>query len=138
MRRFNVRQEVSALGPLDVRQGEKEVLGRNEFVPQFFCVAFSFVEYLVQLARESRLRIGLLRVARHLAPDCFSQLCDADAELLQDGNDDALVLREQGHEQMQVINERVPGTSREVDCFVQRFGCFYCKAIRIDHRVASK
>ncbi len=101
-------EKVPALGSLHIRKREQEVLGRDEFVAEFLGVRLGFVEDLVQLAGERRLGVRLLRVSRHLAADGLAQLRHADAELLQDGNDDPLVLRKESKEQVQIVDERVP------------------------------
>ncbi len=133
--RADAVEKIPALRALHVGQREEEMLGRNELIPQLLRVRFRLVEYLVDLSRERRLRIRLFRVARHLPPYRFAQLRDPDAELLQDRNDDSLVLGEEGEQKVQVVDEGVPRSAREVQCFVEGFGRFDGEAIWIDHGV---
>ena len=58
---------------------------------------------------------------------------DAEAELLQDRYDDPLILGEQGQKQVQIVNERIPRASSEVNRLVERFACLYSQTVRIDH-----
>ena len=125
VRRADAGEQVPALGALHIGEREKEMLGRHEFVAKFLRVRLGLVEYLVQLARECRLRVRLLWIPRHLASDRFPELRDADAQLLEDGNDDALVLRQERQEEVQIVDERVSGAPREVNRLVERFCCLY-------------
>src|SRR6266550_6662638 len=34
---------------------------------------------------------------------------------------------------MEIVDERIAGASREIDCFVECFGRFDCEAVRVDH-----
>lgn len=109
------------------------MLGRYELVTELARIGLGFVEYLIQLSGERRLSVRLLGVSSHLAPDRFSQLGHTDAEFLQDWNDDALILGEHGEEQVQVVDERIPGPPSEVHCLAECFGGFYSEPVRIDH-----
>jgi hypothetical protein len=126
-------QQGPTLGAFYLGEGEKKVLGRDELVAEVFRVGLGFIENLIQLSGERRLRVRLLWEARHLATDRLSKLRNADAELLEDGNDDAFVLREEGEEEMQVVDERIPRAAREIDRFIQGVGRFYGEPIWIDH-----
>ena len=87
------------------------------------------------MALGSYVRIRLLRIARHFASDRLTKLGDTDPKLLKDGNDDALVLSQKSHEEVQIVNEGIARPARQIDCFVQRFRRFYRKAVRIDHEL---
>ncbi len=133
MCRADACEQVAALRSLHIRKGKKEVLSRNKLVAQLLGVCFGFVENLVQFARKRGLGVRLLGIPRHLATDGLAKLRDTDAKLLHDGNDDPLVLREERHEQMQIVDERIPRASGEVNRLVERFACLYRQTVRIDH-----
>ena len=87
-------------------------------------------------SRESvRLRVALLRdSARSRAATCSRSAATLDAELLEDGHDDALVLSQEGMEQVQVVDERVAESARLGLRFVERLGGLHRQPIRVDHR----
>src|SRR5690242_5092266 len=129
----NVSQEVPTFSSLDVGEREQEVLSRNELVPKVSRISFGLVENLIDLARQSWLGVRLFRIARSLSSDHLTQLGQADAEFLQDGHDDALVLVEQRGQQVEVVDERIARATREINRGVKRFGCFYGEFVWIDH-----
>jgi len=131
-------EQGSALRSLDVGQSEKEMLGRHKLVAELLGVGFCLVKNLIDLARESRLRVGLLRVASHLAADHFAQLRYADAELLKNRHNDPLVLGEQGEQQVQIVHEGIARAAREIDGLVEGFGCLDGETVWIDHRLTGK
>ena len=88
--------------------------------PSSFGFVFGLVEDLVELARHRRLRVALLRILVDAARDLLAQRGDAGAELLENGNDDALVLLEERGEQMEVVDERIAVSAGEVGGFVER------------------
>jgi len=75
----------------------------------------------VQLARKIRLCVGLFWVPRSFALCVLANSRDTYAELLQNGNDDALVLPEQRKKKVQVVHLRIACTTSESDSFVDRF-----------------
>ena len=83
------------------------MLGRHVLVAELLRFGFGAVEDLVQLARGSWLRVALLGIAVDFARDLLAQLRDAGAELLEHGNDDTLILLEEGCEQVQVEDDRI-------------------------------
>ena len=99
--------------PFVLGEREQQVLGRDVFVAERLGFVLGFVEDLVELARQRRLRVALLRIARDLARDLLAQRGDARAELLQNGNDDALVLLEERGEQMEIVDDRIAVPARE-------------------------
>src|SRR5688500_19174719 len=111
------------------------MLRRDEFVTELARVSLRAIEDLIELPRQCRLRIRLFRVASHLAPDRLAQLRDAHAKLLKNGHHDALVLREQSEQQMQIVYERISGMASEVDRLAHRLGGFHCQTICIYHIV---
>ena len=70
------------------------MLRRDVQVAERLRFILGFVEDLIHLSRERWLSVGLLRIAAGLALDLLAQLRDVHAELLENGNDDAFVLRE--------------------------------------------
>jgi hypothetical protein len=126
-------QQGFALGAFYLGEREKKVLGRDELVAEVFRVGLGFIEDLVQLSGERGLRVRLFWEARHLATDRLAKLRNADAELLEDGNDDAFILREEREEQMKVVDERIARAAREINRFIQGVGRFYGEPIWIDH-----
>ena len=115
---------VAALGALRLGEREQQVLGRDVLVAERLRFLLGLVEDLVQLARERRLRVALLGNRAVSALDLLAELRDVDAELLEDGHDDALVLRQQGEQQMEVVDERIAGAPGQRDGLVERFGGF--------------
>src|SRR5258706_10798761 len=109
------------------------MLGRYEFIAKLLGVGLCLVEDLIELAGERRLRVRLLGVARHLSPDGLAKLGYADAKLLQNRDNDALVLCEEREQQVEVVDERIPRAAREVYCFVKSFRRFDGETVWIDH-----
>ena len=98
-----------------------------------FASLLGFVEDLVELARQRRLRVALLGILVDPAGDLLAQRGDARAELLEDGNDDALVLLEQRGEQVEVVDDRIAVRRASVDRFVQRLAGLHGELFGIDH-----
>src|SRR2546423_10596814 len=111
------------------------MFGGDELVAQLPRVGLRFIEYLIQLPGERRLRARLLGISRHLASNCLAQLCHADTELLKNGDDDSFVLSEERHQEMEVVHERIAGASRQIHRFIECFRRFYCESIWIDHEI---
>ena len=83
------------------------MLGRDVLVAEPLGFVLGLVEDLVELARHRRLRVALLGIAVDLALHLLAQGCHADAELLEHGNDDALVLVEQRGEEVEVVDDGI-------------------------------
>ena len=94
------------------------------------------VEHLIQLARDRGLSVCLLRVPIDLALHALTDRGDAGSRLLQDRDDDALVLLEQGRQQMEIVYLRIAVASRERDRVVERFAGFDGETIGIDHVIS--
>ena len=109
------------------------MLGRDVLVAERLRLVLGFVEDLVELARHRGLRVALLRVALDLARDLLAQRRHARAELLEDGNDDALVLLEERAEQVEVVDDRIADSARGVDRFVERLAGLHGELFWIDH-----
>src|SRR6185437_9849560 len=93
------------------------------------------VEHLIELARHRGLRTTrLLRVPLHLPLEPRPQLGHVGAELVEEGNDDALVLCEECQEELPVVHERIAVAAGHRDGLVDCFCCLDCEPIRIDHR----
>ena len=45
---------------------------------------------------------------------------------------------EPGEQQVQIVNEGIAGTTREVDSLVESFGCLYSETVWIDHRLTGE
>ena len=84
------------------------------------------------------LRARLLRVAADVPLDALAELADVHAELLQDRDDDALLLREQRVQEVQVVDERIPVLAGEPERVVERFGRLYGEAIWVDHETGCR
>jgi len=52
---------------------------------------------------------------------------------LQNRDNDTLILCKQRKQQMEVVDERIPGAAREVYCFVEGFRRFDGETVWIDH-----
>jgi len=109
------------------------MLRRHVLVAEPFRLILGFIENLVQLARECRLRIGLLGVSVDLARDLFAQRRYTRAELLENRDDDTLILLEQGLQEMEIVDDGISVFSSGVDRLVQRLGGFDGKLLRVDH-----
>ena len=133
VRRARRVEQSLALGTLGVRQREQQMLGRHVLVAELLRFVFGAIEDLVQLARGGGLSVALLGIAVDLARDLLAQLRDAGAELLEDGNDDALVLLEEGGEQMEVEDDRIAVLASDADGVVERFAGFDGESIGVDH-----
>ena len=126
-------EERLALGALGVGQAEQQVLGRDVVVAQRPRLFLGAVDDLVQLPGQARVGPGLLRVPAHVPLHALPELVHVHAQLLEDGNDDALLLRQQRVQEVQVVDERVPVLAGEPERVVERFGRFYGEAIWVDH-----
>ena len=133
MRRADLVEQRPALGSLYVRESEQHVLGGDVLVAECLGFLFGAIENLGQLARQIRLGVALLRVARNLRLRLVAEGGYTHAKLLQNRNDDPFVLREEGKEQMEVVNDRVARATRCRDGFVERFARFDREAVCIDH-----
>ena len=91
------------------------------------------VEHGGELARHRGLRVALLGVARDLALQRLAQRGDARAELLEHGDDDALVLPQQHEEQVRVVDDGVAESARLSDRLVERLARLHGEPIGIDH-----
>jgi hypothetical protein len=111
----------------------KQVLGRHVLVAECLRLVLGFIEDLIELARQRRLRVGLFRISLDLAGDLLAQPGHIRAELLQDGNDDALLLIEERAEQVEILDDGVSVLASGVDGFVQRLAGLYGELLRIDH-----
>jgi hypothetical protein len=109
------------------------MLGRHELVAELFRLVLGTIEYLVQLARYRRLRIALLWQTVDLARHLIAKRRHADADLLQNRNDDSFVLLEQSAEQVEIVNDGVAGTAGRRRGLVQRLAGFHGKTVWIDH-----
>src|SRR5207237_8693124 len=87
----------------DLGEREQQMLGRDVLVAQLLGFLLGAVEDLVELAGEVGLGIALLWIARYLALGALGKRGDARAELLADGNDNALLLVVQRPEQVVLI-----------------------------------
>ena len=66
-------------------------------------------------------------------PDLLPHMRDSDLDLLQDGDDDALFLRQKGVEQMHTMNLGVPTLPSLLRRRLQRLAGLHCKSISAQH-----
>ena len=94
-------------------------------------------ENLIQLARQSWRRVGLLRIPGGLPARVLEKLVNTDAELVEDGSDNAFVLLEEGEEEMKIVNDRISAAPGVLDGGVDGLGGFDGEAVWIDHRTGK-
>ena len=115
-------EERGALRAFRIGESQQDVLDGDVLIAERLRERLGAVEHLRQLATELRRGIALLRIARELGVERRAQLRDGDAELLQDGNDDAILLVEHHAQEVCVVDERISGATRERERFGERFG----------------
>ena len=95
-------------------QGHQEVLGRDVLVAEFLGDLEGAVEDARQLAREHRVGRGArdLGAAVELGLDLAGERVGVGAELLENGDDDAVVLLEQGEQEVVAGQLRVAAGAR--------------------------
>ena len=88
---------------LQLRQCQQQVLGRHVLVFKIFCFFGGVVQHLLQVVGEAGLRRGsaYLGQAGDSVANTGVQLFGAHSNLLQHGNDDAVFVFQQRHEQVQ-------------------------------------
>jgi hypothetical protein len=137
VRRAERGEDRATLGALGVGESEQQVLGGDVLVTEVLRLLLRSIEHLIELARERGLGIALLRVAGNLAPELIAKRSRAHAELLQQRNDDAFILRQQRREEVQIVDERIAIPPGLCERLVQRFGGLHGKTVGIDHRSRS-
>jgi len=108
------RQELARGRALLVREREQQVLGRDVCVAQRFRLLVGAVGRLRQLARQGGLpgAARLLGEAVDLALGLGRELGDVQPRLLEQRDDDPVLLREQGVEQMGVVDDGIAAGAR--------------------------
>src|SRR6185295_16269331 len=89
-----------AFGAFYLREREKKMFGRDVLIAEILRFFLGAVEDLRELARKIRLRVALFWVPRSLGFRLLAQRCDADSELLQNGDDNSLVLVQESQEEV--------------------------------------
>ena len=142
--RFRTRSRVSEQrarrGGLFPREGQKEVLGRHIRVAHLPRERVGRVEDAVEFAAEGRRRSTLPRQAAYSPLEPRLQIGKVDAQRLQDRHDDAALLREQGREEMHVLDGGVVRPARREGRIVQGLAGLQRESVVRDHRLfaASK
>ena len=126
-------EEIGRLGALHVGEGDQQVFYRYVLVPERLGLLLGLIEHGGELASEARLRVALLGVSRDLALERLAEWRDGHTHLLQDRHDDAVVLCEQGDEEVRVVDQRVAVPTRVADRFGQGFLGLYGQAIGGEH-----
>src|SRR2546425_8440723 len=129
----DVVEQCFAFRSLDLCEREQQVLCRDVLVAEILGLFFSPIENLCELSRKIRLRVALFRVACSFCLGALAQCRDAYSEFLENRHDDPFVLIEEGEQQMQIVDDRVPRAARSRNSFVERFPGFDGKTIGIDH-----
>ena len=102
--------------------------------PSVLGLVLGLVEHLIELARDRRLGVAAAWGSGPIsARDLLPEGGDVDAELLEKGDDDALVLLEQRGEQVDVVDERIAGAAREGESVLDGLGGLYGEAIGVEH-----
>jgi hypothetical protein len=100
------------------------MLGGNELVAELARVLLGLIENLVQLTRKSRGGVRLFRISAGFTAGVLEELVHTDAELVEDGGDDPLVLLEEGEEEVEVVDDRISGAPSVLDGVADGFGGF--------------
>jgi hypothetical protein len=95
------------LAALALEQRQQEMLGRDELVAELLHFAQRLAESAVELRVEGELGPLHGRPLAQAALDLLGQGARLDAELLEQGGDDALVLLHEGEQQVQGLETRV-------------------------------
>lgn len=109
------------------------MLSRHELVAERLGFLLGTIKDAVQLPGERRLGIRLAGIAAHLGDDAIPQGLDAHPELVEQWGDDALVLVEEGVEQVRVVDQRVPITASIVDGRIDGLGALDREFVSVDH-----
>jgi hypothetical protein len=126
-------EQVRGLRALGVGERDEQVLGAHVLVAEGLGLLLGLVEDRAQFACEVGLGVGLLGVARDLALERLRERRDRDTHLLQDGDDDALILREERGEEVRVVDQRVAVATRVADGVGEGFLGLHGQAIRGQH-----
>ena len=110
--------------PLLFHEGEEEMLGRHVRIAEGFGLLVGAVQDTRHLARQRGLgrRARLPREAVDLPLRLGAELGDVEPGLLEQGHNDAIVLREQSEEEMGVVDDRIAARAGQLAGLLQRFG----------------
>ena len=128
-------QELPRGRALLVGQGQKHVLGRDVRVAQGLGLLLGAVQRLGDLAGQGRLGGGtrLLGESLELPLRLGSQLGDVESHLLEQRDDDPVLLRKQGGEEMSVVDDWVtPGASERAG-LLQGLGGLHGQTFWLNH-----
>ena len=130
-----VGQQLPRRGALLLGQRQEQVLRGDVRVVEAFRLAVGAIDHVGQLAGQHRLGsgAGLLGEPFELALRFGAQLSGVQTDFLQQGNDDALFLRQQRMKEMGIVDHGVAPRARQRGGLLQRLRGLYRQAIRSNH-----
>ena len=128
-------EHAGAVGALGIGERQQQVLGAHVLVAERLGFTLGGIDDLREFPAERGLGVALPGVARRLLLGRRADGRDIGAHPLQHRDDDAFVLRQQGQQQMQIVDEWVAVLAGQRHGVVERLGALHGETVGIDHAV---